>query len=299
MNPGEFNELMSEAIAESEDLAAAAGDASAVLERLKQRAESLSQVLSREGEESHTHFQDLASRLEASEDELEQRGADTRTTLEGVAARADEVKDRAAEARGTIAEALGDLGQRRQGVSSELQGELAQVEESLQSLGRQVEAAAGELEERLQALSAREDRLREAVDEARQELEEKAAAWTGGLEDLERVGIERAQAYVAGMSALVHSQTALLVDFCNRMITEHNEAVVALRRQFAEQATARIAEAAEPLRAALEALSTLCEQEDDVITQRAGLAVEQVAEVSALVAKVAQLFPAADRLSER
>jgi predicted nucleic acid-binding Zn-ribbon protein len=299
MDAGEFDRLMSEAIAECDDLAGAAEDASQVLERLRNKADALAEVLGREADEAHGHFQQITSRLESAEDDLEQRGTEIGTVLDGIETRAQEVQERTTQARDAVGQALTELAERRDAVATGLQTEVTEAQEALQALGRQIEAASDDLDDRLRALGTRESQLTEAVDEALGEIEEKASAWTGGLEDLERVGVERSQAYLAGVGALIHSQTSLLVDFCNRMVTEHNEAVVALRQQFAERAAARVAEAAAPLRAALEALAELCEHEHEVITQRAQLAVDQAGEVGDLVDKVAQLFPAGEKLAER
>ena len=296
MDPGEFNELMNEAIAECDDLAAAAEDASEALENLRERADALAETLGREGGEAHEQLQDLAARLEAAEDDLEKRGGEIGTALEGLATRSEEVQERTVQARDAVGEALGELAQRRDAVATGLQGELTQTQEALQSLGRQIETASDALDDRLRALTTREAQFGEAVDEAVREVEEKTAAWTGGLEDLERTGNDRAKTYVEGMAALIHSQTSLLIDFCNRMITEHNEAVVALRQQFAQRAAERVAEAAGPLRVALEALAELCEQQDDAVAERAKIAIDQVGEVGDLAQKVEPLFPAAEKL---
>lgn len=291
-----IRELLEEAIGRAGAFATQAGAAIDALTALLDRYADLGAALSTAGDAAHARIQDLAGRLEAAEHAIEVSAHEASSRLDAVDGPASGVRDRVAGLMAEIRDEVSALNTLGADALDRADGRLRSADEAFQEVFERLQAvctAANDGGDRALASIAR---FRHEVDLAAGELRSDASAVVAAMGALDGTVRSEAGAYMDQVSALVVSQTALLVEMGNRMLTQHNETVVPLRRTLTEEVPAELGAALEPLQGAVTALVKACHQHGTALRERADEILQRVSDVIALTELLKPSLETAERL---
>jgi chromosome segregation ATPase len=257
-----LNQLLELAANRAAVLAEQAQAAAGIVSELVEKADSLAETLTEEAEDVHRAFQELHARLEAADDELEHRAQGARAGLEALPARTSSVRGRVEELLAAVKDQLAELHAREAELSATLDGrseaaqaDFGQLAEQTRTLQAAADAHLGEAAQELEALHSAVAQAREDVQNGKDEL-------LDAMDALENVAREQVQRFVEGMGTTLTAHTTALFDLEHRLKDAHNDAVVALRKKFAEEVVSRLPAAAASLKESLEGLGAFCGEEE-------------------------------------
>lgn len=262
-----LNQLLEEAANRAAALAEQAQEAAGIVDDLLERAGSLDETLSDEAEEVHRGFQELQARFEAADHALQDHAQRARASLEALPARTSSVQGRVDALLAIVKGQLAELEAREDELSATLdrrseaaQADLGQLSEQARTLQAATEAR---LDEATQELAT----LHSALAQARQEVQNGKADLLQALEALEDSAREQVERFVEGMGTTLTAHTGALFELEHRLKDAHNDAVVALRKKFAEEVVSRLPAAAASLKESLESLGAFCGEEERTVVE--------------------------------
>ena len=135
------------------------------------------------------------------------------------------------------------------------------------------------------------------VVEVRDEVRKDTAELLQALDSLEEAAGQQVQSFVAGMGETLTAHTRALFDLEHRLKDAHNDAVVALRKTFAEEVVSRLPAAAASLKESLEGLATFCGEEDVALVEECTRLLERFELGTQSAERSRERLQAADRLA--
>jgi chromosome segregation ATPase len=291
-----LNQLIEDAAGRCEEVADEAADVSAAAEALARHLGALQERVSSEASEAHRQFQELGERIEEAEAQLEEGGAAAAAALGEVAQKADEAEEQAGALRERLKAALGDLDALTARLHGVLEGRTEATGGEVQALGDQIAQAQTRVQEALGAASEAIGSLKQAVAEAQQDLDQAGQRVVEALAQIEEGARAKTAAYTDAVSSASEAMEDALVGVTNRMLQSHNQAVVALRKKFAEEAAERVESSLEPLRSALGLLAELCGGEEEALFEASQHIVDAALEAGTLMEAVGPVLAAAAAL---
>jgi len=291
-----LNQLVEDAVSRCGEIADEAGEAASVVDQLGRHLEALKQRLTQEAAGTHRQFQELATRLEQLEGELESRREQAQAGLDALTESAEQARGAASEVLEKVRDGLDGLQSVREQLQATLDGRAQSTQEELNALGERIERTQSALQERLQAASAAIAGLREAVTGAGEELAGSKERMAAAMDSLQSDAKQEVEAYGAAVQEATSSMLQGLQDTANRMLRSHNQAVVALRKKFAEEAVERFEDAVEPLKATLVSLAELCAGEETALLDRSKEIMARAQQATALMEQVAPVLEHAAQL---
>jgi chromosome segregation ATPase len=291
-----INQLLQEAITRSVALAEQAQQTSGVVEELFHRAGSLAEALGEGGHAAHQRFQDLRAGLEAADDELEDRAMRARGGLEALPAKAAFVQGRVGDLLATIKHELSELKAKEDDLSVTLERQSEEAQADLEQLAGQTRKLQEVTEARLQEATEELESLHAAIAQAREDIHKAKGELLEAMDTLENAAREQVQRFVEGLGTTLTAHTTALFDLEHRLKDAHNEAVVALRKKFAEEVVSRLSAAAAPLKESLDRLSALCAEEESALIEECARLVERFDVAIASAGRSQDLLRVADRL---
>ena len=291
-----LHELLEDAIARAGAFSGHAGEAIESVTALLDRFASLDKVLAFRGEEAHGRIQDLARRLQAAEDGIEASAHEAASRLDALEAPAADVRGRVAELVATIRSETSGLEALEAEVLDRVDGGIRSADEGFGALFDRLQGLHRKAQERSGDALSSIARFRHEVALAGSEFEADTGQLLAAMADLTGSVRTEARAYADHVAALLVSQTGLLVDMGNRMLTQHNETVVPLRRTLTEEAPAQLAAALQPVQEAVTALIDACRGHESALEGQAVEILQRVDDAVGIVARLTPLLQAAERL---
>ena len=295
--PPVLNQLLEEASNRAAALAQQAQEAAGIVDELALRAGSLAETLTGEADDVHRGFQELQAKLEAADDELEDRAQRARASLQALPARTSAVQGRVEALLTAVRAELAALKEKEDELSATLdrqsdtaQADLAQLAEQARALQAAAEAQLAEAAQELQSFHSTVAQVREDVQKSKGEL-------LDAMDALESVAREQVQRFVDGMGAALTAHTDALFDLEHRLKDAHNDAVVALRKKFAEEVVSRLPAAAASLQESMESLGAFCGEEERALTDECARIVDGFELAAQSAQRSLSLVQAADRLA--
>ena len=269
-----LNQLLEEAANRAAALAEQADEAAGRVDELLDKAESLGETLTDESADAHRGFQDLQARLDAAADALEERAQRARTSLDALPARTTSAQGRVAALLAAVKGQLAALKAKEDEFSATLDGRSEAAEADLHRLaeqGRQLQAAA---EVQMDEATRELETLHAAVAQAREDIRKGRGELLAAMDALEDSAREQVQRFVEGMGTALTAHTKALFDLEHQLKDAHNDAVVALRKKFAEEVVSRLPAAAGSLKESLESLAGFCGEGDQALADECSQVLE-------------------------
>jgi hypothetical protein len=292
-----MNQLLQEAANRAVALAEQAQEAAGGVDDLLERAGSLAETLGEQGEQVHQRFQELHAKLEAADDELEERAMRARNGLEALPAQTVAVQGRVDGLLAAIKGQLSDLKAREDELSVTLDHQSEAAQADLEQLAGQTRTLQAATEARLQEATQELENLQSAIAQAREDIQTGHDELLDAMDALEGFAREQVQRYVEGMGTTLTAHTTALFELEQRLKDAHNDAVVALRKKFAEEVVSRLPAAAALLKEALESLGALCGEQELALIDECTQALERLELATRSAERSQALLQAADRLS--
>jgi chromosome segregation ATPase len=296
MAEAEMNRLLEEATAGCDELTDEVTTTMEVVERLKERAEKLTATVDQEGDESHERFQDLDAKLERAAGELDKAGEEAKAGLDRLAAKAAEVQAEVTELLEKVKSGLAELESRRDAIGSELEESVGSTNTAAEELSGRIQDLQSKLSAHLETAGARISAFGTAVQEAQEEFEDKSEHLAEAVTELARLAVRQTRSYVESIDIALDAQGEAIGELADRLVGAHNEATGALGPKFTEEAVAAVGESLDPLQAAMDALTELCESEGQGLAEKSEAVREKAEQVLGLLERIAPVFPAAARL---
>jgi predicted nucleic acid-binding Zn-ribbon protein len=292
-----LNELLAEAASRAVTLAGDAQDAGAIVDDLRQGAESLIETLDEEAGESHQRLQELQTKLQAAEGALEQAGQRARTGLQGLTQEALSVQSRIGDLAAALKGHLADLDSRRSELAAPFEQEASAAARDFGQVLQVTQEVKAGAEESLTEAAAAVASLRAAVADARDDLEAHRQQLFEGFAALESAAHDQARLYVESMGRALTAQTKALFDLDRRLKDAHNATVVPLRKTFAEEAVTRLVSSAAAVRAALESLGALGGDYEQALLDECTSVLDRLDGAAASLARSQALMESMERLA--
>jgi chromosome segregation ATPase len=291
-----LNQLVEEATNRAFALADEAQEASGIVDELLERAGSLGETLTEEAEEMHHGFQELHARLEAADDELEDRVMRARASLEALPARTASVQGRVDELLATVKGQLAELEAREDELSATLDRLSEAARADLEQLAEQTRKLQAAAEVHLEEATRELEILHAGVAQAREDIQTGKGELLEAMDALENTAREQVQRFVEGMGTTLTAHTTALFELEHRLKDAHNDAVVALRKKFAEEVVSRLPAAAASLKESLETLGAFCGEEELTLIDECSRALDGFERAIQSARRSQGLLQAADRL---
>ena len=292
-----MNELLKEAADRATELTKELGEAGAAIEELTEGVQSLSQKVTEEGEDAHRAAEEMASRLTEAEQQLETSTAEAEGALDALAEKARAAQAQVTELLEQVRRSVDELENQKEAAETALETHAEQSTSDFRQLADTVAQVQGDAGERLQSAAAAVADFRAAVDAARAEFDQGKQRFVEAAEDLESVAVARTHEYADAVGAALMTAGQGLLDMGNAVLTAHNEAVVALRRKYAEEAREKLAAALEPLKETIAEVIRLCGDQETELEKRCEGILETVPQAMQLVDRIKPVLAQADRLS--
>ncbi|HLA78501.1 MAG TPA: hypothetical protein VJU18_13055 [Vicinamibacteria bacterium] len=271
-----INELFEEAIDRSLQFAQVADTAAEAAEGLIERTKALGDQVVQEAEETHGLLRDLAEKLRDSESSLEAAGGKAGTGLQTLENRTNEVRARVAALVSAVTARARELEMRATETSQEAEQHVNAARGGLDAGSARTEELHESLRERLDDTQTAMGDLQQAIAASGKAFEEARAAFFEAARDLETHARDRVQILLGAVSAATEAVTDALVECGDAVVAEHNTAMQAARSKIGEEAPQQ-AEVSLPLvKDAIEAVSTLCEQQEGSLDEQARAVLEKV-----------------------
>jgi DNA-binding TFAR19-related protein (PDSD5 family) len=253
----DLNEQLRQGATESDGLAAEAGQATFVVDRLIRLASQLSASVEGASAEAHRRLDLLEGRLAAAEGELAQENGAAVGALQGILSSATHVHGQASKLLDRVRGDLGQLRAEKDGVRSNLEHEDEATRDRVQRYDVQVRALEQNAESHREESHAVVDVLRQQVEAVRATVAERRQALLGELHGLE-YGIRQrlddvVQAYEEVAQAVEHQLAEL--HSTTRSLSE--QVTEGLSRRLQGDALSALEAAAGPLREAIDDLEDL------------------------------------------
>jgi DNA repair exonuclease SbcCD ATPase subunit len=264
----EINELFERAITHCGELTDAADSAMGAVDAMAGQAKELAERIEQEAKEARDHLRELVARLQSAEGAIEHARGDAQAALEALAGKAVGLKAEVEALVERVQSAAAQVEDQRRRLDDSLDAQVAAAQADFGELARLAEVLEQEAIRRLEETSRAVGALRTTIDAGRDELARKKDAWDTALRTLEAGASERAAAWVAGLQAVLHRQATAMVNAANVMVDRHNDAMDAIKREFAEEAPREVDASLEPLRTALGRLGEEAAARDDLLSAR-------------------------------
>jgi ABC-type transporter Mla subunit MlaD len=291
-----MNELLEEAVAQCTALSQETAEAAESMGSLIDRADHLGERLSSEADQAHRLCQDLAARLTEAEHELEGAGRNAGSHLAELGTRAGEVRDRVGQLPGAVHKDLDDLEAHRAHLLGDLDSQVDAAGSEFEQLAHRIAELEAATDQHLQAADQVIHGFQDAVAVARGEIEQRKEHFHHALQDLEITVAEQVRTLTDGIHALLTDQATHLIEMANRMLTEHNQTMQAMKEKFAEGAKEHIATAAAPLSSAIESLGELAANRDTALKERSQEVLDRVHQVVQILDEIKPALESATRL---
>lgn len=277
----DLNEQLRQGALESDGLAAEAGQATFVVERLIRLAGLLSTSVEGASAEAHRRLDLLEGRLAAAEGELAQENGAAVGALQGILSSATQVHGQAGKLLDRVRGDLGQLRAEKDGVRSNLEHEDEATRDRVQRYDVQVRVLEQNADSHRQEAHAVVDVLHQQVEAVRATVAERRQALLGELHGLE-YGIRQrlddvVHAYDEVATALEHQLAEL--QSSSRTLSE--QVVEGLSRRLQVDVLSALEGAAQPLRQAIENLQDLVEDGKKEAGDSLGDIAGRVADVAA------------------
>jgi ABC-type transporter Mla subunit MlaD len=291
-----MNELLEEAVAQCTALSQQAADAAEALGSLVDRADHLGERLTTDADQAHRLCQDLAARLTEAEHGLEGAGRNAGSHLSELGTRAGEVRERVGQLLGAVHRNVDDLEAHRAHLLGELDPQVDAAGHEFEELAHRISDLEAAATEHLQSAGQAIHGFHEAVAAARGEIDQRKERFHHALQDLEAAVAEHVHTLTDGIHALLTDQATHLIEMANRMLTEHNQTVVALRKKFAEEVKEHIAAAAAPLSGAIETLGELAANRETTLKEKSQEVLDRVHQAVQILDQIRPALESAARL---
>jgi ABC-type transporter Mla subunit MlaD len=291
-----MNELLEEAVAQCTALSQQTNEAAEAIGSLIDRADHLGERLTSEADQAHRLCQDLAAHLTEAEHGLEGAGRNAGSHLAELGTRAGEVRDRVGQLLGVVHKDLDDLEAHRAHLLGDLDPQVDAAGSEFEQLAHRIADLEAATNQHLQAAGQAIHGFHDAVAAARGEIDQRKEHFHHALQDLETAVAEQIHTLTDGIHALLTDQATHLIEMANRMLTEHNQTVVALRKKFAEEAKEHIAAAAAPLSSAIETLGELAANRETSLKEKSQEVLDRVRQAVQIMEEIKPALESAARL---
>jgi ABC-type transporter Mla subunit MlaD len=291
-----MNELLEEAVAQCTALSQQTADAAEAMGSLIDRADHLGERLTSEADQAHRLCQELTSRLTEAEQALEGASGNAASHLAELGTRAAEVRERVGHLLGEVHRDLEDLEGHRTHLLGDLDQQADAAGSEFEELGHRIEELEAATDQHLQTATQAIHGFQEAVANARHEIDQRKEHFQHALQDLETAVREQVHTLTDAIHAVLADQGTHLIEMANRMLTEHNQTVVVLRRKFAEEAKEHIAAAAAPLSSAIESLGELAANRETSLREKSQEVLDKVRQAVQIMDEIRPALESANRL---
>jgi uncharacterized phage infection (PIP) family protein YhgE len=291
-----LNDLLLEAVASCEQLTENANEAEDQAEALTTQAGELTSKLGAEAAEVHQDIQGLIARLDAVEAERERAGERVAEETGALAQQADTMEQRVAAMLTHFKDRSGEFQARQVQWASQLEARLESSAAEMRQLSTDMDSLQEEAARQLGEVGTALDTFRTSVDTAHQGVADLKVEVIQALVGAETFAAEAAESHAQEIGTLVHQQTESLIGFANKMLSEHNETVLAVRRKYADEATQNVTDLAEAIESAFDGLKdplpgyeTAVKDQEDAISQRVDQALDRIGRIKTVLAKAGSL----------
>ncbi|HXB56631.1 MAG TPA: hypothetical protein VN461_17820 [Vicinamibacteria bacterium] len=291
-----MNELLEEAVAQCTVLSQGTAEAAEAIGSLIDRADHLGERLTSGADQAHRLCQDLTAHLAEAEHGLEGAGRNAGSHLAELGTRAGEVRERVGHLLGAVHKDLDDLETHREHLLAELDPQVDAAGSEFEQLAHRIGDVEAATDQHLQAAGQAIHGFHDAVAAARGEVDQRKEHFHHAVQDLETTVAEQIHTLTDAIHALLNDQATHLIDMANRMLTEHNQAMAAAKKKFAEEAKERILSAAAPLRSAIEALGELAANRETALKEKSREVLDKVHEVVRILDEIKPALESANRL---
>jgi chromosome segregation ATPase len=250
----DINELFEEGITRAGELTAATDAAIATIDEIAKAAAALSQRIEEEGNAAGEHLRDLTARLQQAEAELAEARGEAERAVDAVADRAREVAADVVTLLERVKTSVAGVESRVDQAGKAMDADLTTTQEAFQSLANRAQETDSEAQRQLAEAGQAIADLRDAVAKAHTELADRHAAWSAAAESLDDGAHQHAEAWGAGLEALMSRHETAMAEATDAMVDQHNSAMDALKQRFVVAAPQDLAAALAPLRAGVEQL---------------------------------------------
>jgi len=289
-------DLLEEATERANAFADEAREAIEFVGALVDRAGSLAEGLAAEEEKAHGCFDRLTARLEGAEGELETSGRTVRGQLDDLVGRAATVREGAEGLFSSVDAEVERLKKRKTEMLDLLEHQLASAGTDFASLSAEMDRIQAETEKGCAvALKAVGD-FRHEVALARDEFKHQRASLRDSMTEVRAAALEQGRRCLETVEALIVAQTGTLIELGNRLLTEHNQTVVPIRRTLAEDAPGGLPLTLEPLAEGVQALREICDGHAESVRERASPILTKAEEALVVVERIKPALNTAERL---
>jgi uncharacterized phage infection (PIP) family protein YhgE len=291
-----MNELLQEATTGCDELTDELTTTMEVVERATERAEKLQSLVDQEGDEAHQRFEDLGDRLEAAAGALATAGEEAKGGLERLAARAAEVQGEVADMLERVKGGLDDLETRRDEVARAMEAAGEDVNAAADALHQRVSDVQARLASQLEGAGERLSAFGAAVEEAQEAFETHAETFAQSVLEVARLAVRETRAYAEAIDQALTAQGEAIDALTDDLVEAHNGATGVVGPKFTEEAVQALGESLDPLQAAIDALTQLCNDQTQSLATKAVAVREQADVVVGLMEAVVPVLDAAGQL---
>jgi DNA repair exonuclease SbcCD ATPase subunit len=293
----QLNQLLQEAAHRAGALAEQAQEAIGVVDELAVRADALAETLADESADAHREFAELLAKLEAADDDLDERAQRARDSLQSLPARTESARGRIEALLSSVRDQLADLKSKEDDLSAQLDRRSEATQVNLAQLAEQARTIQAAADAQLEPASGEVERLQAVVVEVRGEIRKGTDGLLLAMDALQESAGEQVQRFVEGMGHTLTAHTTALFDLEHRLKDAHNDAVVALRKNFAEEVVSRLPAAAASLKESLESLATFCGEEEGTLVEECTRLLDRFELAMQSAQRSQERLQAADRLA--
>lgn len=291
-----LNDLLTEAIAGCQELTENAGEAEEQVEAVITQSGELASKLGAEGDEVHQDIQGLMARLDAVEGERDRSDAQVTAQTDAVAQQTDAMEARVATMLTHFKDRSDEFQARQVQWATQLEGRLESSAAEMRELATDMESLQEEAARQLEEMGTALDAFNAAIDTTQQGVTDAKVELIEALVGAETFAAEVAEAHAKEIATLLNQQTDHLINFANKMLSEHNETVLAVRRKYADEATQSVTDLAEAIESAFDGLKapvpgyeTTVKTQEAAITQRVDDALDRIGRIKTVLAKASSL----------
>lgn len=291
-----LNDLLIEAVDRCQQLTDDASDASAAADDLTEQAESLGERVTAAASKSHQDYQEFGEALKQAATELDRAGQEMQARLDAADAKVEEAEGDADHLVEIVEKGAEELATHRD-----------ETLEALAQEGEELETKLGELQQRIGSLQETATQGAEQATEALEELlttahgvcQELPQAWDQveqSMEDLETEIDVQTQAAAAAFEESLAQQLSSFQAVGEKLVEEHNQLVEAFVARYTEQAFAELETAVGPLKDAMSALESVCQEGQEALVSRFGEITEKLTTISGLLDRIRPALELAGQL---
>jgi uncharacterized protein YoxC len=292
----EMNELLEEAIGRCTSLSDELNTTIEEIHDLLQNVDEVEAAAKRGADDIHQRMRDLVDRIDTAEETIETRGQDTSGHLEALVERAGAVRTNVGEALERVRAGLEQADALRVRLGQETSEHAQGLTTDVNDVTHAIDEVQADISTRLKDAGDAINEFHDAVATVRTDLDDKKTAWMDAANELETTAKEQTRTWVTGLETLLTGQSHAMLDMANRIITEHNDAMEALKAAFATEAAQNVADAVAPLHDSLTRLTELGAKNSETLGQRSEEVLQRVRAALPVLEQLKTAFETSNRL---